>query len=311
MGSRRTATASAAAVLALCAAAAGCSAQADTAPDAAPASPSSGRASAGGAGRLPIEDYLISPRQYGRIEAAESVLVSRCLRRFGLSYDLPVSDYSQAGGQTDRRYGPADADQARRFGYHPPRSAGADASPSPAPIGPDVRKVLGYGADAPSRAGLPTVPAGATYHGKPIPPGGCMAEADAALTSGGGILTDDQVAVDINVDDYTRSMSDPAVRAAFAKWASCMKEQGFTYGSPQDADNDPRWRSGKPSAAEIATAVADVGCKARHGVVKAWLAAEASHEAEDIRAHQAHLTQVRASIRTTLAHAAAVRPASS
>lgn len=88
--------------------------------------------------------------------------------------------------------------------------------------------------------------------------------------------------------------------------AGVCKEQRFTYSSPRAADNDPRWRSGEPSAAEVATAVADARCKARHDVAAIWLAAETSHEAEDIRAHQAHLDQVRAAIRTTLAHAAAV-----
>ncbi|MFI1094752.1 hypothetical protein [Streptomyces sp. NPDC020917] len=256
--------------------------------------------------RLPIEDYLIGPGQYGRIEKAESSLVGACLHRFGLSYRLPAPGPSQDGGRTDNRYGPVDTAVAARLGYHSP-AAQDPRQPDPRPsLSPDVQKVLGYGLDAPSGRGLPAVPAGSTYHGVPIPRGGCLGEADAALTSGGGRVTDDQVAVDINVDDYTASMNDPKVRAVFSRWSACMKDKGYAYRTPLDANNDARWHTAGPSAAERSAAVADAGCKARNDVVAVWQADEAADEDRDIRAHAAHLAGVRESIRRTLTKTDAV-----
>ncbi|GAA1992740.1 hypothetical protein GCM10009738_86960 [Kitasatospora viridis] len=249
---------------------------------------------------LPIEAYLLSTADSTRIQTARAALIGSCMRRFGADYTPAVA----AGGRSQmaNRYGPTAPDTARTYGYHAPDAQRpANGRPSAPALPPALAAVLGHGAGAPQPPGSPAAPD--TYHGLAVPPGGCVGEADRALTAGGGIVQDDQTAVDINFQDYQRSLTDAAVTAAFARWSSCMAARGYWYDNPQSAVNDTRWRTPAPSAQEIATAGADVACKQRAGVVAAWFGAESRLENEDIRARSADLTRIRRSIDTAVRNA--------
>ncbi|MFE9426457.1 hypothetical protein ACFYNO_26245 [Kitasatospora sp. NPDC006697] len=249
---------------------------------------------------LPIEAYLLSTADSTRLQTARAALIGSCMKRFGADYTPAVTAGPRS--QMANRYGPTDPDTARTYGYHAPDAQRpANGQPSAPALPPDLAAVLGHGAGAPQLPGAP--PAPATYHGLAVPPGGCVGEADRALTAGGGILQDDQAAVDINFQDYQRSLADAGVTAAFARWSSCMAAQGYRYDNPQSAVNDTRWRTPAPSAQEIATAAADVACKQQAGVVAAWFGAESQLEEQDIRTRSADLTRVRQSIDTALRNA--------
>ncbi|MFJ4792878.1 hypothetical protein [Kitasatospora purpeofusca] len=297
-----------AALVALGAAAAGCAAadpKAGPAPAAAPpvvdAIPTldtaDGRA-------LPIAQYLISPDEDRRIETARTALIGSCMKRFGFDY-APEANGTKPDLMV-RRYYLTDAASAAVQGYHWGAPADrAQQSATPQPPAPEMQAVLGQGRDAPAD---PAAPAGRTYNGLAIPPGGCLGEADDTLTRGGGILQDDAGALEINGRSFADSMADGRVKAAFAAWSRCMKEKGQTYASPVDAVGDERWFSSPTATApEIAAATADIGCKQQNNVVGIWFAVETAYQDRAVQADLKRLEQTRKAIDTTLANAAATK----
>ncbi|MFE6746204.1 hypothetical protein ACFVGM_10155 [Kitasatospora purpeofusca] len=252
---------------------------------------------------LPIEAYLLSGEQFRQLDAAQGVLVTRCVRGFGLDYSAPVPT-APATTQTSHRYDPVELSDVSTNGYHSPdpdRGKKPGAAPS---LSPDLTTVLGAGLGPDGR---PAPGTATEYRGKRLPSGGCIADAQRQLTARGGTGRDSDVAVGVNYEGFERSRQDPRVGAVFQDWSRCMAERGYSYGTPGDALKDPRWgNTATPSAEEIATATADVECKARVNVVGVWFTVESAYEQELIRLKQPELTGAKAANDAMLAVAASV-----
>ncbi|MFJ3642393.1 hypothetical protein ACIPRD_21875 [Streptomyces sp. NPDC090108] len=260
--------------------------------------------------RLPIEKYLISPEENVRIERARSALMTSCMKRFGFDFDAENPNLGKKQNQTSHRYDPTDPAVAAVTGYHGAQEqARGAARPSRKPLSPDMERVLGHGRNAPSLPGAGALPPGAEYHGITVPKGGCVGEAEAKLTAGGGTIQDAQAAVDINFDGYVRSMADARLKSVFAEWSACMKAEGFGYPNPEAAVKDPAWRSPAPSKRERDTAAADARCKRKTNVVGTWFAVESAYEKREIQAGAGRMARVRRSIDVTLKNAAATEAA--
>ncbi|MFE3107024.1 hypothetical protein ACFXKJ_13625 [Kitasatospora indigofera] len=241
---------------------------------------------------LPVEAYLLTGEQYRSFDAAQSKLATGCLREYGLAWTRLPGPATAAETQTTHRYDPVDPADVAVNGYHSPDPA-AGAKPSGAPsVDPDVLAVLGSGLGPDGRS----APGAATeYHGKPLPAGGCLGDAQHRLTAQGGTGRDGDAAVAVNFESFERSRADPRVEEVFRAWSGCMKERGYAYPTPADALKDARWAAAdRPSAEEIATATADVECKARTNVVGVWFTVESAYQTELIRRHQAELAAVKA-----------------
>ncbi|MFC5663950.1 hypothetical protein ACFP3U_13265 [Kitasatospora misakiensis] len=255
---------------------------------------------------LPIEAYLLSGEQFRQYDAAQGVLVTRCVRRFGLDYSAPTST-APGETQTTHRYDPIELADVSVNGYHSPdpnRGKKPAAAPS---LSAAVTTVLGAGLGPDGR---PAADTAAEYGGKRLPPGGCIADAQRELTARGGTGRDADVAVGVNYEGFERSRQDPRVKAVFQDWSRCMAERGYSYGTPGDALRDQRWAATeKPSAEEIATATADVECKARVNVVGVWFTVEAAYEQELIRLRLPELTAAKAANDAMLEVAASVTAA--
>ncbi|WP_328958860.1 hypothetical protein [Kitasatospora purpeofusca] len=240
---------------------------------------------------LPIETYLLSGEQFRQLDAAQGVLVTRCVRGFGLDYSAPTPT-APTTTQTTHRYDPVDSSDVSANGYHSPdpdRGRKPGAAPS---LSPDVTTVLGAGLGPDGR---PAPGTAAEYRGKQLPAGGCIADAQRRLAAHGGTGRDADVAVGVNYEGFERSRQDPRVLAVFRDWSRCMAERGYSYGTPGDALKDPRWgATATPSAEEIATAGADVACKERVNVVGVWFTVESAYEQELIRLKQPELAAARA-----------------
>jgi hypothetical protein len=203
---------------------------------------------------LPIDAYVLDTPQAGPIAVAEDRLIGACMARQGLGWVPLPADHAPRQWPNRGRYGLAEPEMARRYGYHQPsdprseaRQAWVDARDgrlTPA------QRTAAYGADG---------------------SGGCEAQAQRTLVR--GVARVDFGALDrIAEDTYEASRRAPQVRRLFAQWETCMREQGFTYpADPMAANDDPRWDPDKPaSPAEIATARADVACKERTSLVTVW-----------------------------------------
>ncbi|MCC3775434.1 hypothetical protein K6I33_006552, partial [Streptomyces sp. UNOB3_S3] len=83
---------------------------------------------------LPIDPYLLTDDQADRLDAAQRVLVERCMRRFEITYQPPApSAPFRPKTRTQYRYGITDPAAAARYGFAPP---GSPPTPPPPPAPP-------------------------------------------------------------------------------------------------------------------------------------------------------------------------------
>ncbi|ROS25623.1 hypothetical protein EDF22_2838 [Rathayibacter sp. PhB127] len=82
--------------------------------------------------------------------------------------------------------------------------------------------------------------------------------------------------------------ADSRVEAVVAAWSACMASRGFASPDPISALIDPRWQSGLASVGpeQIATATADMDCKAETNLVGIELAVQSAYDQEYIETHR-------------------------
>lgn len=85
-----------------------------------------------------------------------------------------------------------------------------------------------------------------------------------------------------------------------------MKESGYSYRTPMDANNDSRWSGDRVTPAEIGVAVADVACKKRTNLTGIRMAVDAAYQQRLIAQHADALTAVAAGRERQLRNAARI-----
>ncbi|MCT9083337.1 hypothetical protein [Streptomyces fulvoviolaceus] len=218
--------------------------------------------------------YSYSDADYEVIRSAEQILTRDCMKDFGLTY-RPTKNPTPTAAQ-DRRYGITDMDGAARYGYRmPPQQDTPEAK-----LTKDQIKVLygkrSLGADSTKNLKL-------EYQGKKIPDDGCLGSAILGFRKPYEDKAGAEVASRISTASYESSQKVPEVRSVFEKWSSCMKQKRYDYASPMDALETPSFLQGKVSANEKKTAVADVSCKERTGLLEVWFDAESAIQREMIK----------------------------
>jgi len=231
--------------------------------------------------QLPLDPYVLTPPQVDQVTAAHGALVAQCMRRFGLIISLSRATTSGPRTLNERRYGITDAEQARRAGYRlsdhePSRPPAKTSEPAPDPVTLAVLK----------GEGAPTV------HGQRVPEGGCYGEARRRLDEGAPTVTNPQLAQWLRRESFDKSQRDPRVQTVFRDWSACMKVRGLDYPGPLVAAEDRRFR-GPVSAAEIATATADIDCKQKTNLVGVWFTVESGYQRPEIAANQDALDKIR------------------
>ncbi|MET7289204.1 hypothetical protein [Streptomyces sp. NPDC005573] len=236
---------------------------------------------------LPVEKYLFSTAEQKELQSAQDVLAARCVKGFGLHYEVPASG-SDAGPRSlmDRRYGVTDEKMAAAFGYH---------------LGDiDPRKVKTANPDLPKgdalvvltgRSGKVTK-SGVLVNGKKVAPGGCFRTArEAIFGKSKGNTSIDDFPQDLNRQSFFASKSSPDVVRVFKAWSNCMKKRGFSYPDPLTVADDKRFRGADPVPAEIEVARADVGCKKETNLVGVWFSVETRFEEGAIRQNASRLNR--------------------
>ncbi|QKW35900.1 hypothetical protein HUT06_19205 [Actinomadura sp. NAK00032] len=227
---------------------------------------------------LPLDAYRTSPAQRKTVQRAEKKLVTACLRRYGVAFD--VGDPAPPPfSQNARRYGLADEERAGRLGYSSPEIS----KRPPRPDLPPRAREAAWG-DGPAK-----------IHGRAVPEGGCVGEAGRTLNAGSrqsGTLGDR-----LAFTSLQRAAKDSRVRTAFAVWSRCMKRAGHSYATPRDANRDRRFIDGpdhRVTRVEKATAVADVRCKHEARLIDIWASVEAAYQKRLIARHKTELDRERA-----------------
>lgn len=302
-GSTGSALRGAIAGICLAAALAGCSgAQAGSAPPEVTATPV---ASDPAALVLPIEQYLYTPAQTDELSTAMYLGVRRCMAEFG--YSLPArsmlgSQYS--GGLVPLRYGPSDMTSAGTYGYHrPPPPGGAKVMAQP--VLSATERYTYFGPRAGTSDTAPATPEPTAAHGRPVPRGGCLAQAQRDI-AGDAVFGQSPIAEQIKQAGYAASTADPRVVAVFHQWSACMRGRGYSYPDPVRAYEDPRWNTPSATTAEIAAAKADVTCKRQTNLVGVWFAVESAYQDQQIGQQRAGLAAERAAKGEQLAKAARI-----
>uniref|UniRef100_A0AAU3HQB8 Lipoprotein n=1 Tax=Streptomyces sp. NBC_01393 TaxID=2903851 RepID=A0AAU3HQB8_9ACTN len=225
---------------------------------------------------LPIAKYEYSPDQERLIARAKDALTRGCMQRFDLGYHPTDTDITDTPTPSDRRYGISDPSEAERYGYHLAPSPQTVPVPSTDPSYPVL-----YGAVS-------------TFDGQEVPKGGCRAEAVRAWEKQRPTTKAADVAREIAVDGFRKSLSDPSVLEVTKQWASCMKAEGFSYSSPLAPPRDFELDTPAVPDNERKVAVADLSCKKQTNLLNVWFNAESRIQRADIQANKGRLAQLSA-----------------
>ncbi|MFD9565090.1 hypothetical protein [Streptomyces sp. NPDC059994] len=226
---------------------------------------------------LPIQAYMPSPRQIGADGRARAVLITQCLKRFGITSGQITSKLGPRGPEsmTQRRYGISDRATAAQYGYWLP---GDDRNPPQVPQPSQAETQVASGA----------VP---TYKGQPVPEGGCAGEAvrtldgkNATAQTYGNALRAANV---MELSTFNETRKDPKVKKAEQAWAACMKAKGHHVPADVFAAADrlhlPEVRPRpKPGDREVIVAVADAECHTRTDIDKIWNSLETTYQKREI-----------------------------
>ncbi|MDQ0950065.1 hypothetical protein QFZ24_003988 [Streptomyces phaeochromogenes] len=255
----------------------------------------------------PLDAYRPTAAETSTVDHAVRVLAGPCLKKFGVTW--PAYEASGAGIPLNaRKYGPTDLDSVRVYGYKPPLPDGVTrqeavtaqrkAQARDRTITPVAAAVYtGTAQEAQKKGGASTeVPAG-------VPEGGCHGQARRAALA--DRAADDLTKVQtLFFEASATTKKDPGTVALDKRWSACMQKAGLTYPDPLAAADDETWRTRRtspdgphpsfpaPSAKEIATAEADVRCKAATGYVAKRHAIESGHQKRLIEKNAATLTAV-------------------
>ena len=226
--------------------------------------------------RLPVEDYLPTVAQQDRLARARVTLIETCMARFGFAYDVTPVPSGRYGpvSLTERRYGITDLALARTFGYGlGPRDPSLSARPDQPRLGAAGANVL-------------TGQGRSVVVGLAVPDGGCIGEADRALTNSATSTDDLFRGSRLQSESYARSRADSRVRDALESWSVCMAGGGYHYADPLAASADPAF-TGAVDQQQIDVAVADIACKATTNVIGIWFATESAYQRRAIEADRA------------------------
>lgn len=234
---------------------------------------------------LPLDAYVLAGEQAQAVLAAHRLLIERCMRDQGYPY---LASRILDTGKVYYPYGPTDPEEAAAYGYNQrPTQVLFETGPRDEEeigLSPGYLQAL-LGVSAPS--------SGLTLPEKGMGPVTLAHGCTGRATLGLGPLPDPASLVGkLGWQAQNLVRGDPAVRSALDAWSICMDRAGRPFESPMAAlEHD--WDS-EPKQEEIATALADIACKAAADLPRTWQQAEARAQRPLVAAHRQQLAQVRA-----------------
>lgn len=269
---------------------------------------------------LPLDAYQLNDSQRAQLTRATDLLISKCMKRFGMRYEfLRQEPLTSIDSSKARLYGVTDERTAALHGYHAPgakakeaRKLQADAihaamSPTELFVFGGTRGERGQRIGSGQKNTPPTASPG-KVGGQDVPPGGCSGEAGRAIYGARGIIGGvglTSFADQIASDSYSRSLADDRVRGVFGKWSVCMKKKGYNYPDLKSLMAEP-WATPAPTRKEIATAMADVACKAEVNVVGVWSAVHAAYQQAALEKNQVSLGKAKKDLDLALRNASQI-----
>ncbi|WP_328941765.1 hypothetical protein OG259_08950 [Streptomyces sp. NBC_00250] len=234
--------------------------------------------------RLPVEDFISSRSDALKISGVRDDLIDACMSKAGYEKWQPAPDLPDLSGDSmvDRRYGVHDPVLTGQRGYHPALDVQEEYD---AAI--EVGAVDKSGSD-------------------PDALRACAESTDAQAPA----IQSSSLVEQIDATSYTESMKDPAVVTAFARWTACMKDKGYSYKSPLEPMDDPRFSHPTTvTELEISTAKADLSCREQFDVTRTWFDAETKIQQAQIGKNLPALNAIKSENRSVAAKSAALAAA--
>ncbi|MEU0530946.1 hypothetical protein [Amycolatopsis tolypomycina] len=232
-----------------------------------PANPPPAPAAAGEV-HLPLDPYVgLAKGHRETLEKANAILIAKCMRDKGFSYQPASSGGAERPSASLPDYGLNDIKAARESGYSPPGSGSIQAAAEQGRI-PTLDKLVQDHGAAYVKALYGFLPPDTSGSG------GCLSTAVVSAPEYDRL--DKELPGRLVGQSGERTQGDRRVVAAMGAWSACMAESGFSYKSPAEPRRQ-KWPS-PPSPAELATAVADVTCKARTNLPGVWLAVQTGYQ---------------------------------
>ncbi|WP_103337281.1 hypothetical protein [Amycolatopsis sp. CA-126428] len=217
---------------------------------------------------LPLDPYFGPPQGHQEtLEKAKTILITKCMREKGFAYQPDTGGGTAQPSAPLPGYGLNDLQAARERGYSPSGAGSVQAAAGPGRI-PTLDKLVQEHGAAWVKAlhgFLPPDTAG---------PGGCLST--AAVSAPEYDRLDRELPGRLAGQASERTRGDGRVVAATSAWSACMAESGYAYKSPAEPPKQ-KWPT-PPSPAELATATADVTCKARTNLAGIWLAVQTGYQ---------------------------------
>ncbi|MFE4513257.1 hypothetical protein ACFRMQ_03520 [Kitasatospora sp. NPDC056783] len=243
--------------------------------------------------QLPLRAFSATPQELTGIARAQGLLTQDCMKRLGFgSWQPNNADLTKVGkDDMPTPYGFLNEAQAAQYGFHAPGAAGATKAGG-GTLNP---------AEFTALSGLKS-PTGGEPAGGDTPPGGCTGEADRKLKNDKAPSGD--VYGDLTGQSMNRTKSDARVTAAIAEWATCMKQKGYAYSTPESLSTE----SWGPTVTqrEIDTAKADVACTKQTNLSGIAFGVQSAIQKQLIEQHDSELKAYRAAIQAQIDKAAAV-----
>ncbi|XCM31112.1 hypothetical protein ABXI76_18655 [Streptomyces parvus] len=241
--------------------------------------------SSGYAMKLPIASFSFTEDETKLMKSAESVIVVRCMKDFGFDFTPPPRE-AKSVTTMDRRYGLADPEHAKKYGYHLPPLQKTQEPLRPSKEATEV--LVG------SKEPYPTGEKVTTYKGAQVPEGGCRGKASKEVRQKFDDADGASIANGISTESFRQSIQQQAVADAFQEWSSCMRKKGFTYKDPlSPLNNEEFFKDPVASSEEISTAVADTQCKKSTRLLEIWFNTEEAIQKEMIALKKKELDGLR------------------
>jgi hypothetical protein len=260
---------------------------------------------------MPLDSYEeVAGNEQEVLVEASSLLTQKCMTSRGFSYTeaaQPSKELSSLQATENSPVGLTSLSQAQTYGYAMPKG-GAGAG-GPVFFGAVGAQVFGQALRNSGAAWVEALLGFTPGPQGPVQPGQGRHEGCAQLVTselygpdGGSANPDPVPGIALQALQWTQS--DPRIVAADRVWSACMARRGFSYRTPQLAA-EHNWPSA-PTQVEIATAAADVTCKAQTDLTNTWLTVEAAYQLALISQNLTALSQLQTSFKGLLQRAEAL-----
>ncbi|MFE0424305.1 hypothetical protein [Streptomyces sp. NPDC058953] len=246
----------------------------------------------------PLDAYEHRSADREVVNRSQSVLVSRCMSRYGFTF-TGLAQPPRAGAEGAARYGVSDPARAARHGYA--RPGGSRGAP-PTPVVSGAERLALYGREKEDPGTWPTSQQqaerraeGPRVNGAVIPAGGCVRESYLKLWAPTPDSVDALFVFHLRAEAEARAFKDSRIREVLARWSSCMKESGYSTTSPLRAAKELGFEGPEASSAAAVTAAkADVNCKKKVNLVGIAHAVDSAYQQQLVEQHTEKLQLAKA-----------------